>query len=121
MREFPGWISYGQIRLLLQAYPALHPDALALPELGLPPLMYAIAVRQEDLVVLLLRRGADPNRRWCVPKSDPACSTRNGMTPLMYAAQRGTGKIESLLIEAGANPSLRDWRGRTAADYRRKP
>src|SRR5258705_10029796 len=40
------------------------------------------------------------------------------MTPLMAASSPAYPQLEALLIQHGADPALRDWQGRTAADYR---
>lgn len=88
----------------------------------------AIAIRRYDFpaVTTLLEHGADPNARWCVSVDEAqarrvraeGCTLASGMTPLMAASSLGYPQLEALLIEHGADPALRDWRGRTAADYR---
>ena len=74
----------------------------------------------------LLEHGADPNARWCVTVDEaPArrrraegCTLASGITPLMAASSLAYPQLEALLIQHGADPALRDWQGRTAADYR---
>jgi ankyrin repeat protein len=46
------------------------------------------------------------------------CTLDNGMTPLMAASSLAYPQLEALLVQHGADPALRDWKGRTAADYR---
>jgi ankyrin repeat protein len=73
----------------------------------------------------LLQFGADPDGRWCtsLPLWDkkawskpPGCTRDTGMTPLMAAARGNRAMIE-LLVRFRADVTLRDWMGRTAADY----
>jgi ankyrin repeat protein len=42
-----------------------------------------------------------------------------GITPLMYAGLDVSDQAASLLKTRGADPTLRDWKNRTADDYRR--
>ena len=77
----------------------------------------------------MIDHGADPNAHWCVTFDTDAsrriraagCNLTNGITPLMYATSLGYLPLQTLLIELGANPALRDWEGRTAAEYAAKP
>jgi len=46
------------------------------------------------------------------------CTLATGITPLMAASSLAYPQLEALLIQHGAGPALRDWHGRTAADYR---
>jgi ankyrin repeat protein len=88
----------------------------------------AIAIHRFDFgaVRTLLEHGAAPNARWCVTVDEaPArrtravgCTLASGMTPLMAASSLTHPQLEALLIQHGADPALRDWQGRTAADYR---
>lgn len=67
---------------------------------GMTPLVTAIMSDRQEIVKLLLRRGADPNA---------AC----GLTPLMYAVMRCGGTIVADLVHAGADVA-RHWNGTTA-------
>ena len=67
------------------------------------PLMEGVRARSPGAVRVLLKAGADPNRRW------------NGRSPLHYAAHKGFAEIADLLLEAGADPRLRDRDGYDAA------
>jgi ankyrin repeat protein len=72
---------------------------------------YAVGMNREDEIVrLLLKHGANPNVR-----------TLNGTTPLMTAARRGSTTLVSMLLDAGADPSAIDRCGQTAVDYARSP
>lgn len=54
-----------------------------------------------------MESGADPNIK----------DLEEGRTALSFAAERSHRQTCALLIEYGANPSLRDKRGKVAADY----
>jgi hypothetical protein len=69
-----------------------------------------------EMIRTLLAHGADANIRWC-DSDRPQCNENTGVTPLMYAATLGNEEFSDLLLKNGADPSLRDWRGRTTADY----
>jgi ankyrin repeat protein len=60
----------------------------------------------EQIVKLLLDRGADPNAR-----------TLNGATPLMMAASQHRHRFMTMLMDAGADVKATDRCGRTAEDY----
>ncbi len=57
----------------------------------------------EDILGLLLSRGADSNQ-----------ASKYGMTPLMFAARQGHTRCIKLLLKHGANAGLRDCKGKTA-------
>jgi len=59
---------------------------------------------------LILDLGADPNERLTWDGVD--------WTPLSIAIHRFDFGAARTLLEQGADPALRDWQGRTAADYR---
>jgi ankyrin repeat protein len=92
------------------------------------PLAIAIHYGDARVVEALLEHRADPNQRSCVSvESDPKhrarateCTTTNGTTPLMWATSLGRTDMVSLLLKHGAGSTLRDWQGRTAADYAAK-
>jgi hypothetical protein len=71
---------------------------------------------QREVMQLLLAHGSDPNIRWCETEWK-LCNETNGVTPLMYAATLGNEEFTTMLLEHGADPTLREWRGLTAADY----
>ncbi|KAF2971393.1 hypothetical protein GQX73_g2180 [Xylaria multiplex] len=67
---------------------------------GVCPLVEAVRRSHEDVIVLLLERGADPNMRSCEsPKDDKS----NHVSPLCMAAQREDPRIFQYLIEKGAD------------------
>lgn len=79
-----------------------------------------------DRLTLLLENGADANVRRCsnLPtfSGEPDCTAELGTTLLMeasyYAGYWDDAAAIDLLQRYGADPALRDWRSRTAADYR---
>ncbi len=73
---------------------------------GETPLGVAITYPSQDIVVMLLDRGALVNE-----------PSRYGVTPLMTVAALGTGKNLNILLDYGANPDLQDNQGRTALMY----
>lgn len=95
------------------------------------PVWYA-AARGENLplVKFLLKRGADASSSlWATVWRDDAALMRallaakprlnlraHGETPIFYAARLQRLKTLDLLIAAGADPSIKDDRGRDAAD-----
>lgn len=92
--------------------------------------------RPPDLVLLLLKAGADPRLReadgstplheaaaWGHVEivrtliehgASPDAADRYRWTPLMFAAGRGHADCVRVLLEAGANPWAKEWRGRSA-------
>lgn len=92
-----------------------------------PPLARAISDNRATVVRLLLNYGADPNVRWCVspqrqpgaPRTEKAadCTAANGLTPMIWAAQENAFAAASILRASGADATLKDWTGRSAADY----
>ncbi|ELT88492.1 hypothetical protein CAPTEDRAFT_200409 [Capitella teleta] len=77
---------------------------------GETALYVACAERHDGVVELLLKNGAQPNRR-CV----------QGATPVHAAAQGGCVRLMEYLIAAGADFRLHDNRGRSVADCCTKP
>jgi hypothetical protein len=77
---------------------------------------YGAGPSAQEMAVLLLQHGADPNARFC-DVNVPACSLKTGMTPLMYAAALGDEDLFLALTRRGADETLRDWRGLSASDY----
>lgn len=72
-------------------------------------LSYAIMLRRPDMVVELIKGGADVNKR------DPVYQA---WTPLMIAAYLGNETIVSILIQAGADiNAVNKLSDRTAIDY----
>lgn len=88
----------------------LSPDHAA--QDGHTGLMSAAAHGLEAPLLLLLRRGADPN----------LVERPNGMTALMYAAVEDPGhdRIVRALVRAGARADMTSSEGLTAADYAAK-
>lgn len=87
--------------LLEQGKPLNETD----PVLGMTPLSHATLHGHEDVVRLLLARGADARGR-----------NRDGGTALHLAAFLGRAKISEHLLRAGATPDLKNVRGETAID-----
>ncbi len=61
---------------------------------------------QTDTIKMLLKRGANINRK-----------DAKGYTPLMMASAAGRKDIVLLLLNHGANPTLRTLKGHTAFDF----
>lgn len=70
--------------------------AVAVASGAATPLAIAAFNGSDDLVRLLLERGADPN-----------ATDRTGKGPIVYAAAKGFASIVALLIDAGADPDAR--------------
>jgi hypothetical protein len=111
---------YGLLRLLVTSL-GVHPKS----DEERRALGWIMSRASWGLVELMVERGVDLNRtRWCQRLTraesllDPSCRPEEGVTPLMRAAYAGRPDRERWLIDHGADPELRDWRGRTAADYR---
>lgn len=75
------------------------------PALGVTPLSYAALFGRDEIVTLLLQKGADANR-----------ANRDGGTVLHGAAFLGRAGIARELLKAGADPKTRNERGETALD-----
>ena len=88
--------NYPVLRALLEA--GANPDATGWGDSRVPMLKVGNSV----VTCLLLRYGADPNRR-----------DARGETSLMSAAEVGDDRKARLLSENGANPDLQDSQGRT--------
>ena len=94
---------------------------------GWEALMYAVNRGDPAIVQLLIKRGANPNRREDVlgSRSVEPCAaddswgvvSTDGRTPLMAAAVWGYTEIVRVLLEAGADPLLHDAEGKTARDW----
>ncbi len=61
---------------------------------GMTALMFAAWKGYEEIALMLLNAGANPN-----------LTAANGSSPLMYAATSGNGRIARALIAKGANPN----------------
>jgi uncharacterized protein len=108
---------------------------------GFRPIALAVAFGHNDIVRLLLQKGADPNQRSTalggVAPIHAAVFGRNleglkllveaganvneaqagGFTPLMGAAQNGDADMVRYLVEMGADIGAANDEGMTAADY----
>jgi ankyrin repeat protein len=115
----------GRVRALLSlgANPSQH---LTWGGADWTPLGLAVAIRDTELVVELLRHGADKNARWCVPiqlgatrvlRREPGCTEDTGITAVMFAASLGQSEIVRWLSRQGADLSLQDWQNQTALDH----
>lgn len=62
------------------------------------------------IVALLVAKGAELNTQ----------ERSQGLTPLIWAAKEGHTKVVDFLLMAGANPQIRDYQGKTAADWARQ-
>lgn len=89
-----------------------------------------IALASGGALEALLDHGARADARWCVPTNDwswrpkpvgpmPGCTLDRGVTRLMKAAEAGNLGDVKMLLAHGADATLKDWEGRTAADYAR--
>lgn len=112
---------------------------------GKSPAIYAAARGFVEIVDLLVAAGVDPKRRyghgltllmWAAghsndtPRKDGVETVRRlldlgadldavddrGWSALMIAAERGHGEVAALLLERGADPTIKDDKGRRAAD-----
>lgn len=70
---------------------------------GQTPLFCASFGGDNEVVALLLRLGANPNRR---------CGSK-GATPVHGAAYRGSRRVLRLLVEAGGDLTFRDYENQT--------
>jgi hypothetical protein len=77
-----------------------------------------------ESAALLVSAGANPDYRFCPgstrPRSpnDLRCTPEAGTTLQMFAASCGYARLERVVALRG-DPTLVDWEGRTASDYRR--
>ena len=93
--------------LAAHAHAGTHLDALD-PQVGVTPLVAAIATLQEPAALWLLANGATPDAR-----------TGDGGSALIAAAFVGAADLAEALLEAGADPNLRNDGGQTAWDMAR--
>ena len=98
--------------------------------LGQTPIFYAVAMKNYELVKLLIYNHASVNVRQIsstemqalasLGGTEDTCTfafTGAGETLLMYAAQNGTKQIVELLVRSGANEKLSDEAGLNVMDY----
>jgi ankyrin repeat protein len=88
----------------------LGADIHAGADVGATPLHKAVCMRKPETVALLLARGA---------RAEVDLPDRFGQTPLMWAADCGLADVAKVLLDGGADASVRDPRGKTAADFAR--
>jgi ankyrin repeat protein len=69
------------------------------------PLLYAVQVRNIEILKYLLEAGADPN-----------VQDKSGWAPIHLASQFGFIEHVKILVESGANPSLKNYDGATSTD-----
>jgi uncharacterized protein len=105
----------GESALMIAALKGNLPAAKALLDRGSPlqhegwtPLHYAASAPDEQVLRLLLDRGAAVDAR-----------AANGSTALMMAANYSSEASVKLLLERGADPKARNGSGRNAADFAR--
>lgn len=103
----------GNTALMIAAYKGKLPAVLALLKKGAAvnradwtPLHYAAAGGRDDIVRLLLEKGAEIDAR-----------SPNRTTPLMIAAYEGHDSTVKLLLERGANIMLTNESGMSPIDY----
>ena len=75
------------------------------PDIGITPLVAAVASRQQEAVRWLLDNGADANVR-----------TGDGGSALIAAGFMGTSKIAKMLLDAGADVGIRNDNGQNVWD-----
>ena len=98
--------------------------------LGQTPIFYAVAMKNYELVKLLIYNHASVNVRQISSTEMQALASLGGTedtciftfagageTLLMYAAQNGTKQIVELLVRSGANEKLSDEAGLNVMDY----
>ncbi len=81
-------------------------DLPGVPGTGGTPLHIACLAHQNEVVALLIERGADVNRKAVAPD-------QQGGTPMHWAAVTGNAEGIKLLLEAGANVNAPDNSGAT--------
>lgn len=69
------------------------------------PLALSCYFENLDLIVALLRAGADPN-----------LANKSGVTPLMIAAREASTEVVQAILNGGGDPNLRNREGKTALD-----
>ncbi len=103
------------------------------------PLMLASLKGLDDVVAVLIKRGADVNKTGWTPLHYASthghlsvmkqlldahayidAESPNGTTPLMMAAHYGTPAAVKLLLEAGADTTIKNQQNLTAIDFARR-
>jgi hypothetical protein len=97
--------AYGGHTEIVRALVAKGADIAAVDRLKKNAIIYASGEGRTDIVKLLLDKGVDPNAVYA-----------NDLTALMWAAGYGQTEAVKTLLAAGAKTSLKDNRGKTAAD-----
>jgi ankyrin repeat protein len=101
--------AYGGHTEIVRALVAKGADIAAVDRLKKNAIIYAAGEGRTDIVKLLLDKGVDPNAVYA-----------NDLTALMWAAGYGQTEAVKTLLAAGAKTSLKDNRGKTAADIARE-
>jgi ankyrin repeat protein len=123
------------VNKLLDRHPALIE---AIGERGKVPLHHAVTSGSDEMVQMLLKRGADPNATddtrmtplhvsaWWADTArtkllidagaDVTATDAFGNTPLHEAAIQGRGANAKLLLDLGGDPTLKNREGKTSLD-----
>jgi uncharacterized protein len=97
--------AYGGHTEIARALVAKGADIAVVDRLKKTAIIYAAGEGHTEIVKLLLDKGVDPNAVYA-----------NDLTALMWAAGYGRTETVKTLLAAGAKTSLKDNRGKTAAD-----
>ena len=100
--------AYGGHTEIARTLVAKGADIAVVDRLKKNAIIYAAGEGRSDIVKLLLDKGVDPNAAYA-----------NDLTALMWAAGYGRTETVKMLLAAGAKTSLKDNRGKTAADIAR--
>ncbi|KAL8948755.1 MAG: hypothetical protein Q9222_005080 [Ikaeria aurantiellina] len=96
----------GRVNKVLQGKARPFVDVNAADEEGRAPIVYASCFGHEDVVMALIRAGADVDR-----------TDRNQWTALMWAMTNRHKNIAKMLLDHGASSTVKSSSGRTAFDF----